>query len=589
MTPREETVASPHFMEELPPDDATSMAEAMKHDVRFEDAKTEDLELAIEFLPSLTGWKSVTPIRQTIFLYKLFFSRQFFVHRIGGLLFLIQYALAFYLYFADYPAFKNSILIWSLPATGIFQSVNAVYTFTFLPKSKKDGGYFGDKSILSYPFIIENSFYAMILFYQWVYYDNTFVKYISGSILLEQVFVFFPYVIRQMWPKTSFRDSANNSRNRSEKNYFFFTVATYVTKMFYIWAKHYIGFFLNYARFLDRIDEEEKYYIHHILVFSSFATTIAVFLQTLKFKRYMGPRLSFLIYFGSYMGTFYGFVNIGHIFWANPDLTLITLGGLIVNFQKLPVQIGYQVADIKKADRVYYFSPNPFKIRLCLLHKRIPFETVEVEHIEIRDDLTKRFGAKATVPAIELDDGTIICDSFKIAEYLEKTYPDTPSVFSGTSEKASEAEIRIGKVLSRSFEIGIPSWSGTFELIFHELTGAFAEGSENRAYFLSDDRLGPNGYQTILARTADKEPLKKFSINGLKPLASILRDRPGEFFQGKVPGFVDFLVFGRYAMVRNANPAVAKEVFVDAIPELGEWIDRMLKLYPEVLPHLRPM
>ncbi|KAJ3109374.1 hypothetical protein HDU96_007239 [Phlyctochytrium bullatum] len=328
MTPREEN--SSQYMEELPAEDAVHMAEAMKHDVRFEDAKS--------------GWKSVTPFRQTIFLYKLFFSRQFFVHRIGGLAFLIQYALAFYLYFFDYPAFKNSFLTWSLPATGIFQSVNAVYTFTFLPKSKKDGGYFGDKSILSYPFIIENSFYAMILFYQWVYYDDFFAKIISSTILIEQVYVFFPYVIRQAWPKTSFRDSVTNTKNRSEKNFVFFTIATYVTKTFYIWAKHYIGYFLNYARFLDRIDDHEKYYIHHILVFSSFATTIAVFLQTLKFKRYMGPRTSFVIYFASYMGTFYGFMNIGHIFWNNPDLTLITLGGLIINFQKLPIQVGYQVA-----------------------------------------------------------------------------------------------------------------------------------------------------------------------------------------------------------------------------------------------------
>ncbi|KAJ3105341.1 hypothetical protein HDU97_008238 [Phlyctochytrium planicorne] len=422
MTPREGE-EKPHFMEELPPEDAVHMAEAMKNDHRIEDAKTgletnfsmwflrtcldstslddgrtvrhtmqggmrvgyddaisalmrmrmpqspiaeaclgymsgydyasEEVVFQTIFAETSTGWaiddidrgwKSVTPFRQAIFLYKLFFSRQFFVHRIAGLIFLIEYALSFYLYFFDYPAFKSSFLIWALPATGVFQSINAIYTFTFLPKSKKDGGYFGDKSILSYPFIIENSFYAMILFYQWVYYDNVFLKFISGSIIIEQVYVFFPYVIRQWWPKTSFRDSVDNAKNRTDKNYFFFTVATYVTKTFYIWAKHYIGFFLNYARFMHRVDEEEKYYIHHILVFSSFATTIAVFLQTLKFKRYMGPRTSFIIYFASYMGTFYGFINIYHIFLANPDLTLLTLGGLILNFQKLPIQIGYQVA-----------------------------------------------------------------------------------------------------------------------------------------------------------------------------------------------------------------------------------------------------
>ncbi|KAI8851438.1 hypothetical protein BC829DRAFT_386732 [Chytridium lagenaria] len=303
MTPREvDGNSNPHFMEELPAEDAINVTEALKYDERFEDAKS--------------GYKSITPFRQLIFLYKLFFSSKFLVHRVGGLAFLLMYAWSFYTYFTDYEAFKNSFVIWALPALGVFQSVNAIYTFTFLPKAKKDGGYFGDKSILSYPFIIENSFYAMILFYQWIYYDDTFFKYISGSVLIEQIFVFFPYVIRQKWPK--------RRSNRTEKNHLFFTIATYVTKAFYIWAKHYIGYFLNYARFLNRITESETYYIHHILVFSSFATTIAVFLQTLKFKRYIGPRTSFIVYFISYMGTFYGFIK----HWPF----------------KLPVQIGYQVA-----------------------------------------------------------------------------------------------------------------------------------------------------------------------------------------------------------------------------------------------------
>ncbi|KAJ3272486.1 hypothetical protein HDU76_010908, partial [Blyttiomyces sp. JEL0837] len=152
--------------------------------------------------------------------------------------------------------------------------------------------YFGDKSILSYPFIIENSFFAMMLFFQWIYYDDFFFNLITSSILIEQVYVFLPYFMRTMWPKTSFRDSIDNTRNRTDKNYFFFTLATHVTKAFYIWAKHYIGFFLNYARFMGRINDDERYFVHHILVFSSFATTIAVFLQTLKVEILLSSSVS---------------------------------------------------------------------------------------------------------------------------------------------------------------------------------------------------------------------------------------------------------------------------------------------------------
>lgn len=79
--------------------------------------------------------------------------------------------------------------------------------------------------------------------------------------------------------------------------------------MFYIWAKHYIGmlllltylnslgYFLNYARFMDRISDTQIKHIYMMLISSAFATTIAVFLHTLKFRKMIGPRLSFMIYF----------------------------------------------------------------------------------------------------------------------------------------------------------------------------------------------------------------------------------------------------------------------------------------------------
>jgi hypothetical protein len=127
-----------------------------------------------------------------------------------------MYIASFYLYFFNYPAFKNSFLIWALPLTGLCQSITAMYTFTFLPKKQRDGGYFGDKSVMSYPFIVENSFFAMILFYQWVYYDDLYAKWISASFVVEQTYVFFPYYIRGYWPKTRFRDAVDNKRNRTE-------------------------------------------------------------------------------------------------------------------------------------------------------------------------------------------------------------------------------------------------------------------------------------------------------------------------------------------------------------------------------------
>ena len=126
-----------------------------------------------------------TPIRQIVFLFTLFFSPKFIVHRITGLTYLIQWAIALPLYFYDFELFRKSPLVWSLPLTGLLQSITAIYTFTFLPKLQKDPGYYSDKSTMTYPFIVENSFFAGILLFQWLYMDNFFYDVLKQSMVFE--------------------------------------------------------------------------------------------------------------------------------------------------------------------------------------------------------------------------------------------------------------------------------------------------------------------------------------------------------------------------------------------------------------------
>lgn len=99
---------------------------------------------------------------------------------------------------------------------------------------------------------------------------------------------------------------------------------------------------MNYARFLNRITDEEIYHIYLLEIFSAFATTVSMFLHTLKFKRYMGPRTSYLVYMASYLATFYTFIRIGGIFFVNWELSLLTLGGLLINFADRKYQHAYQ-------------------------------------------------------------------------------------------------------------------------------------------------------------------------------------------------------------------------------------------------------
>ncbi len=244
----------------------------------------------------------------------------------------------------SYETFKDSFLIWSLPLTGLIQSITAALTFTFLSRTKVDPGYYSDRGTLSYAFIVENSFFSGLLLFQWLYYSDYFYSFINNSIIIDNLIVFLPYIIRQLWPKTHFRDSLKNSeKNKTTPNKKFYLIVTIITKIFYIWAKHYIGYFLNYARFFDRINPEQTSYIYLLLIFSAFATTISVFLHTLKFKGYIGPRLSYVIYMISYLSTFYSFIRIREIFFIHYDLTLYVLIGVVLNFQSIYYQHIYQI------------------------------------------------------------------------------------------------------------------------------------------------------------------------------------------------------------------------------------------------------
>lgn len=262
----------------------------------------------------------------------LFFRRKFGVHRTLGLAYLMQYAAIIVLFFADYEKFRGSPLIITLPLTGVVQTITAIYTFTFLPKNQADPGYYSDKSTMSYPFIKENIFFTSLLCFQWLYYNDRVYPLMKGPLWpIEYLFTFLPYCFRFMTAKTRIRDSLNTLKNKSDKNRSFYFYLTWLTKLFYIWAKHYIGFFLNYLRFVDLATPSDIYWVHLLLIGACFATTISMFLHTLRFKKYLDPRVSFSIYVVSYLSTFVGYAGIFPTFFYFPPLFAIVFVGLVLN------------------------------------------------------------------------------------------------------------------------------------------------------------------------------------------------------------------------------------------------------------------
>jgi len=100
--------------------------------------------------------------------------------------------------------------------------------------------------------------------------------------------------------------------------------------------------------------------------------------------------------------------------------------------------------DIPSATPENAWSLNLWRVRFSLNYKGIPYKTEWVEYPDIEPH-AKKHGIPPTtkksdgspfytLPAIyDPSTGVYVSDSLKIAEYLDKTYPDTPPLFPNNS------------------------------------------------------------------------------------------------------------------------------------------------------------
>ncbi len=86
----------------------------------------------------------------------------------------------------------------------------------------------------------------------------------------------------------------------------------------------------------------------------------------------------------------------------------------------------------------YSLAPSPRKVRLFIAEKGLSIPTVEVD-LRARAQLDAAFLAKnpgATVPVLELDDGTCLTESLAICHYLEQVHPEPNLLGADAKEQA---------------------------------------------------------------------------------------------------------------------------------------------------------
>jgi glutathione S-transferase len=172
------------------------------------------------------------------------------------------------------------------------------------------------------------------------------------------------------------------------------------------------------------------------------------------------------------------------------------------------------------------FSPYCWRARLALEHKQLAYETRGARFIDIPDIAD---GRQTSVPVID-DDGEVVGDSWRIAEYLDTAYPGRPAL------------IPDGAV--RAFAGFLQRWMGA------EVHARLVRMMVKNIHDILDPRDQPYFRRTREARlgaTLEEVQAGQGEVQAqlhaaLAPLEAALAEQP--YLAGAAPAYPDYLVFG---------------------------------------------
>jgi glutathione S-transferase len=194
--------------------------------------------------------------------------------------------------------------------------------------------------------------------------------------------------------------------------------------------------------------------------------------------------------------------------------------------------MGMQLYDLAGAEPERRFGPYCWRIKLALMHKGLPFDTIPWRFTEKN---AIAFSGQGRVPVL-IDGDQVVFDSWTIANYLEDRYPDRPSLFRGDGGRAVT---RFVNAWSDGVLVGC-----ILRLIVTDILAQLDE--KDRAYFREtrEKRLGA----TLETVSTDRETNVFAFRKTLESIRTVLAVQP--YFGGTAPAYADYAVFGCFQWAR---------------------------------------
>ena len=213
--------------------------------------------------------------------------------------------------------------------------------------------------------------------------------------------------------------------------------------------------------------------------------------------------------------------------------------------------------DLAGADPALRFSPYCWRIRMALAHKQLAVETVPWR---FTDKAALAFSGQGRVPVIR-DGDTVVSDSWSIAEYLEDTYPDRPSLFRGDGGRAHARFIN-------GWADGV-MLGGIARLIVRDLLDVVAP--QDKGYF-RESREARFGMTLETVQEGRETRVADFRAS-LVPVRLVLAKQA--WLGGDVPSYADYIILGTLQWPR----CTSRFELLAADDPIAAWRERMLDLF----------